>query len=134
MDSKHSRLDPANHVEDPFERIARNALILLVLLFLTSALFWSWGGAVSVGLGGLLAWLNFRWLKSGVEAILSTQEAPPPRSVITRFVGRLLLILICLFAMIQLSFLSLIGAVIGLSIFVLSGIFEAICQLLRQMK
>lgn len=132
MDDSRSRIEVSPVGEYQLERITRNGFILMILFIAGALIFRSWGAAVSVALGGFLAWLNFRWLKIGVDAILTRQKAPPISSIMTRFLGRLILISVGLFAIIQLSFLSLIGAVLGLSIFVLTGIFEAIYQLIHR--
>jgi hypothetical protein len=51
-----------------------------------------------------------------------------------KYLLRLVLILGILFAMIRFSFLSLGGAVGGLSILVLAGMLEAFLLLVRQLK
>lgn len=91
---------------------------------------------LSIVIGELLAWLNLRWMTAGVDRLLvkSGSGAKSEGSAISvlKYLFRLLLIFIVLFAMIHFSFLSPIGALLGLSIFVLSGMLEAILLLIQR--
>lgn len=111
---------------DAIQRLGRNALRILCLLIVGAWLFWGWGEALSVTAGGLLAYLNFSWLTAAVDRVLGLETGRKAALVLAGFVGRLLLILGGLFAIIHFSFMSLYGALLGLSIFVLAGILEAI--------
>jgi len=117
-------------------RLIRNSGYLLVSMTLAACLFWSWGGAISILIGGAIAFLNFEWMSRAVDQILGVGLAVGERIDVGRFLagylGRLLLILVGLFAMIYLSFLSLLGGLMGFSIFVLAGFLEAIHLLLRK--
>ncbi len=73
--------------------------------------------------------LNFRWTSSAVDRLLSSGGKPSATVAAAKYAGRLVLIFATLFAMIQIPFLSLLGGVAGLSIFVLSGMWEAILLL-----
>lgn len=119
-------------------RMTRNAVAILLLMTLGAAFFWNWGGALSITIGGLIALLNLRFLSRAVDEILRTGLEASGQihtgRFMARFLGRLLLILIGLFAMIYLSFLSLLGALMGLSIFVLAGFLEAILVVVRKRK
>ncbi len=113
------------------ESILRKAWALTLLLPLVGGLLGGWRFGVSVLLGALLMLLNIRWLTAGVDRVLGR---PQPRSdalLAVKFLLRLALILMVLFAMIRFSFLSLTGALLGLSVFVLAGIAEAVSLLLR---
>ncbi len=62
-------------------------------------------------------------------------EGPSDASrVITRFLGRLVLIFIFLFAIIHTSFLDVLGVVTGLSIGVLSAVIEEFRQIVWKRK
>jgi hypothetical protein len=110
------------------DKLAKNASRVLIVLVLGAALFWSWGGALSILLGGALAILNFRWMKGGIEQVLGAAEGvgnqPNTRQYLVKYLARLVLIFLGLFAIIKISFLSLWGALLGLSIFVLAGFLE----------
>ena len=117
---------------DAVKRLNRNALLILCLLVPGAGLFSGWGAALSVAIGGILAYLNFSWLKAGVDRILGLETDRRTALILVGFVGRLLLILGGLFAMIHFSFMSLYGALLGLSIFVLAGIVEAVFLFVRR--
>jgi hypothetical protein len=117
-------------------RISRNAGLIMALMTVTAAFVWSWEGALSILIGGVLALLNFRWMAGAVDQILSVGNIAGEQIRVGRFLvsylGRLILILVGLFAIIKLSFLSLLGALMGLSVFVLAGFLEAILLMLRR--
>jgi hypothetical protein len=117
---------------DAVNRLNRNALLILCLLVIGAGMFSGWGTALSVAIGGILAYLNFSWLKAGVDRILGLETDRRAALILGGFVGRLLLILGGLFAMIHFSFMSLYGALLGLSIFVLAGIVEAVFLVVRR--
>ena len=111
-------------------RVGRNARWLLAILTLGGALFWSFGGALSIFLGGVIALLNLHWLTLAVDRILGVgggggREISEGR-LMAGYIGRLVLILVGLFAIINLSFLSLLGALLGFSVFVAAGFLEAL--------
>jgi hypothetical protein len=87
---------------------------------------------LSVLIGGVLADLNFSLMKETVDQVLAGKTGLSARRLLVGFVGRVLLILLCLFAMIHFSFFRLLGVVLGASIFVLSGFIEATVVLFRR--
>jgi len=117
-------------------RLTQNAGLILASMTLGALVFWSWGGALSILIGGAIALLNFSWMLRAVDQILGVGLVAGTRIKVGRFLagflGRLILILVGLFAIIYLSFLSLLGALMGLSIFVLAGFLEAILLVLRR--
>ncbi len=112
-------------------RLTRRAVRWLVLLALAGLLVSGWGALVSVAAGGGLALVNFIWLRWAVAGALA-EEKRSVTAAAAGFAGRFGLILAGLFAIVQLSFLSLLWAVGGLSVFVLAGIEEAIRLLWRR--
>ena len=118
--------------KDSVKRFQRNARLSLPVLILISSLFRGWEFGLSVLIGGLLADVNFTLMKEMVDrAIIGRKELSNGRLVVG-FVGRILLILVGLFAMIHFSFFRLLGAVLGASIFVVSGFIEATIVLFRR--
>jgi hypothetical protein len=116
--------------------MTRNAVVILALMAIGAVIFWGWGGALSILIGGAIALFNLKLLSQAVDQILGVGMVSEKRVNMSRFltgyVGRLLLILVGLFAMIYLSFLSLFGALMGLSIFVLAGFLEAVLIVVRR--
>ena len=114
--------------------LIRRGLWLGALMTGVASLGWGLGMGLSVLLGSGVAWLNFRWMQRGIDRAL--MGGPSRRSdikIIAQYILRLLLILATLFAIIHFSFLSLGGGLVGLSIFVLAGMLEAVVLLYRQL-
>jgi len=115
--------------------LIRRGLWLGVLMTGVAGIGWGWGMGLSVLLGSGVAWLNFRWMQRGIDrALMGGPSRKSDLKVIAQYVLRLLLILATVFAIIHFSFLSLAGGVIGLSIFVLAGMSEAVILLYRQLR
>ncbi len=115
--------------------LVRRGLWLGLIMTAIAGLGWGWGTGLSVLLGSGMAWLNFRWMQRGVDRVLmSDPSRQSDLKIIAQYILRLLLILATLFAIIRFSFLSLGGGLVGLSIFVLAGMFEAVILLYRQLR
>jgi hypothetical protein len=113
------------------KRIRRNALIILALMLPAAALAFGFRMALSVLIGGLLAVINFHWMATGVDAVLRRADSPRVTATVAKYIARLLLIFVVFFAIIHSSFLSVLGALAGLSVFVLAGMLEAVLLLIR---
>lgn len=120
---------PSSVQPDSLSLFWRNARIILACLVAGGLVFGGWAFALSVLLGGLVAELNFRALKAGVDRVLVRNKGAGQGMLVIGFMARVILIFLCLFVMIHFSFLSLYGAVLGLSIFVLAGIAGAVLVL-----
>ncbi len=107
---------------------------ILIVLVLAGYFYQGPGVAVSILIGGLLALLNHHWMVAGIDAVLGTPTPAKRQQAMLKYLLRLLLILGTLFAIIHFSFLSLLGAIAGLSILVLAGMLEALIQLIEQLK
>ena len=115
-------------------RIFINAVWILAALVVAGFLYQGSGLSVSILIGGLLALINHYWMVAGIQAVLGTPTTKKQGLATLKYLLRLLLILGTLFAMIHFAFLSLLGAIVGLSIFVLAGMLEALMQLINQLK
>ena len=115
-----------------FKNIEKNALIILAGGITGGLILYGFWMAASVLIGGLLAILNFRLMKSGIDRMLYPGEKKKDGLLIFGFIGRLLLILLCLFAMIQTAKFNLMGALAGLAIIVLAGMYEAFRHLWKR--
>jgi hypothetical protein len=112
-------------------RIRRNALLLLVLFIALGTIFCGWAMGLSILLGGALSFLSMHWLTATVDRLLLNQGTQGIPSALLRYLGRLVLILAVFFAMIHSSFLDVLGTLLGLSVFVLSGMLEAVLLLFK---
>jgi hypothetical protein len=125
--SQRSRLGAAG-----LDTLIRGALWCLGVLILAGGAVWGWTMALSIALGGGIALLNFLLMKAGIGRVLEGAGGRSSTWILVGSIGRLLLILVGLFAIIHISFLSLYGALGGLSIFVLAGLLEAFKLLMRK--
>jgi len=128
---------------EPFyESAERRIEWLTVACGLAGAAFaygrWGWQASAGVALGGGLSWLNFRWLKQGVGALvkLSTaqageEKARVPRSVYVKFFGRFALLWIVAYAILSLSILPAAAVVAGLFSVVAAAMIEMVRGLVR---
>ena len=122
-------------MHDPgLKRVQANTVWILIVLVLIGFFYQGPGTALSILIGGLLALLNHRWMVAGIDTMLGTPTPAGRKQAMLKYLLRLLLILGTLFAMINFSFLSLLGGIVGLSIFVLAGMLEALIQLIEQLK
>lgn len=113
------------------KRIHRNALAILALMVPGAALAFGIGMGLSVLIGGLLAVVNFHWMSAGVDALLKRADSARVTGTVVKYLARLVLIFLAFFAIIHSSFLSVLGALAGLSVFVLAGMLEAVLLLIR---
>lgn len=114
---------------DDLYKIEINALIILAFITISGFLFFGFWMGVSVLIGGLLALINFRLMKAGIDRMLYPGGKKKDSLLIFGFIARLLLILLCLFAMIQSANFNLAGALAGLAIIIFAGIYEALRHL-----
>jgi ATP synthase I subunit len=93
--------------------------------------------ACSFVLGAILSYLNFNWMKQGVDRLLNLSlilSAPANRSnrrVIFKYFLRYALIGGILYAIVRFEFLDLKAAFLGLFLFVAAILFECIHQVIR---
>ena len=114
------------------KNIEKNALIILAAFVAAGFILFGFWMGLSVLIGGLLAVVNFRLMKSGIDRMLYPGGKKRDGLLIFGFIGRLLLILLCLFAMIQTEKFNLMGALTGLAIIVVAGMFEAFRHLWKR--
>jgi hypothetical protein len=99
---------------------------------------WGWRPGAGVALGAALAWLNFRWLKQGVTALvkLSTaqagsEHAQVPVGVYAKFFGRFALLLIVVYVILSHSLLPVAAVFGGLFAVVAAVMIELMWELVR---
>ena len=99
---------------------------------------WGWRPGTGVALGAALAWLNFRWLKQGVTALvrLSTAQAGSeharvPVSVYVKFFGRFALLLVVVYVILSHSLLPVAAVFGGLFAVVAAVMIELMWELVR---
>ncbi len=70
-------IDPQAFGGATLRRIEWLTIILGVIGVSWGAWHWGWRGGAGLGLGAALSWINFRWLKSSVQAFGSTAVSHP---------------------------------------------------------
>jgi hypothetical protein len=115
---------------------------MTVALGLAAAVFafarWGWRPGAGVALGAVLAWLNFRWLKHGVGALVKVSTAQAnservrvPVGVYVKFFGRFALLLVVVYVTLSRSLLPAAAVVGGLFAVVAAVMIELLWELVR---
>ena len=86
-----------------------------------AAFWWGWRGVLGVGLGTVLSWINFRWLKGGVHAfgkaateLAGSEAARVPKRAYVKFIGRFALLLIAVYVILTRSWVPPVAFFAGL--------------------
>jgi hypothetical protein len=126
---------------DSFYAAAERRVELLTFsLGLAGAVFagvhWGWRPGAGVALGSALTWLNFRWLRQGVGALVAVSTAQAgadhariPRMVYLKFFGRFALLLLVVYVILSRSLLPVVGVLGGLFAVVAAVMIELIFEL-----
>ena len=90
-----------------------------------------WRGALGFLLGGMVSYLNFRWLKRTVYALGEAAGAKPPRARVAVLLGlRYLLLGGAAYAILRFSEISLTAAMVGLFAPAAAVILEILIELI----
>ena len=89
-------------------RIERFTLGITTIAAVFVIVRWGWLAGTGIAVGGVLSWLNFRWLDQGVGQLLRVAAGSSQslsgrvsRWVFVRFVGRILLMLVVLYVILK---------------------------------
>lgn len=118
---------PINRSEQRIDRIAKALVALFVVAYWI--VFRTWVAPLSVLAGAAVAWANYRWMSAGVTAAVLGANRKKIKQLVFKFLFRLLLILAVLYVSIRVSFVGLFGVLLGLSIFVMAMMAEAVLSL-----
>jgi len=125
-------------LNDPYyatveSRLTRIGVTLAGFTLLVGALFVSWKFVVSFLVGAVISYLNFRWMKQGVDRLIgsfgsevSPARLPSGRGVIFKYFLRYALIGGTLYAIFRYQFFEARGAILGLLLFVAAVLFECL--------
>ena len=116
------------------KRLEKNIIISILLFIFFASCFSTKLITVGVIIGGVLSYLNYRWLSKSLKSILLdvTNGQTPPKGMqaIQKFIFRWVLILLALVLSVSLSGTELtIGITIGLLSFVGAAMLEAVTQI-----
>jgi hypothetical protein len=112
-------------------RIERSILILGALMTLVAAIGWGRRAAEGAGLGAALCWLNFRWLRQGAAGVTrvglaqaGVEHVRIPKRIYAKFFGRLVLLVVLVYAILTWLHLPAPAVVSGLTAVVPAILFE----------
>lgn len=102
-----------------------------------AAVVWGWLAGAGVAIGSGIAWVNLRWLRLGVNALVNSSvaqsdESRPriPRAVYVKFFGRYALLLAVVYVILSRSVLPVAALIGGLFASVAAVVLEAIWELM----
>jgi hypothetical protein len=119
-------------------RISFLTLLLGVLAGLPVGYFRGWRWGLGIFIGAILAWLNFRWLKQGVDALASaaTEQAEQPTAkvpILTYFKAmfRYGLIALCVYVIFKYLNVPVLSMIFGLCALGAATIAVSVHEVLR---
>jgi hypothetical protein len=107
----------------------------------TAATWFVWGGRAAAGLaaGAILSWVNYRWMKQGVNTLarlstaqVGTQSAQVPSSVYLKFLGRYALLIVAAYVILRVFRPPLASLLAGFFSVVAAVLVEMVGQLWRR--
>ena len=111
-------------------RLDRTNFVVIALAVTLVGFLDSPRGAASLGAGGLISYVNFRWLKQAVNFVIRQGgEGPVGRRVGLQYAGRYALIVIALFVTIRFTLLDVTLLLAGLFSYVLAVLLECIFEI-----
>jgi len=131
-------LNSQDLLNDPYyatveNRLTRIGIVLGAVTLVLGALLASWKFVFSFLLGALISYLNFCWMKQGVDRLIGSfgSEAKPSpqrsaKGVIFKYFLRYALIGGTLYAIFRFQFFEARGAILGLLLFVAAVLFECL--------
>ena len=107
--------------------VIKGSAIVLVIAVAASTLFFSRQVSLGILAGGLIAILNFVWQRSVMSRLLLTQVEKPAVVSTIRFILRLAVIALVLYAILVSGIFSVAGLLVGLSVVVITIVFFTLC-------
>ena len=105
---------------------------------LVTSVRWGWRAGAGLALGAALAWVNYRWLKQGVAALVQlsatqagAEQVRVPKRVYLKFFGRFALLIVVVYAILSRSLLPAAGVLAGLFALVAAVLLELLYELVR---
>lgn len=100
--------------------------VLAGIMAVAAAVFYGPTAAIGVVLGGVLAWLNFRWLDSSTRAILVDPLVATTPILAMRYVLRYVLIAAVLVVIYYYDLLPVVAVIAGLASFALAVVLRGL--------
>jgi hypothetical protein len=126
----------ANYYAAAERRIEYVTLALGVAGAIVAGLFWSVRSGLGVAAGAALSWINYRWMKQGVDAVArlakpqqGAEKVYVPRSVYFKFIGRYALLILAAYVILTRFKLPVTSLLAGFAAVVAAVLLEVIGQL-----
>ena len=117
--------------ENLFAVIIKGSISLLLILTLIGFAFFSMQTGLGLLAGGIIAIVNFIWMRNVLQRILGLLPAKPQLYSQVRFIARISITGVILFFIITSGFVSLAGLLVGLSVIVVNIIALSLYCALR---
>lgn len=114
-----------------FSLIVKGSLLLLAALTAAAAVIYTANIGASVLIGGIIAIVNFYWMRSVLRRILGLQPDNPGSYAQMRFLARITTTGVVLYFVIVSGHFSILGLIAGLSVIVINIIILSIYCALR---
>ena len=124
-------MTPAINEDNLFAVIIKGSLVLLAVLSAAGFILFSVKAGLGVLAGGIIAIVNFAWLRNVLQRILGLMPAKPIQYAQLRFVARIVVVGLGLYAIFTSGWFSLAGLLVGLSVIVANIIALSIYSALR---
>jgi ATP synthase I chain len=114
-----------------FAVIIKQCLVLLAALTVVALAGFSVQAGLGVLAGGVIAIVNFLWMRNALQRILGLLPVNPARHAFMRFLGRMTILGIVLYYVLTSVWFSVAGLLVGLSIVVINIIALSVYSALR---
>jgi hypothetical protein len=114
-----------------FAVIIKGSLLLLTVLSIGGLTLFSLETGLGILAGGLIAVVNFIWMRNVLQRVLGLTTAKPTLYAQLRFIARLTATGLVLYVIITSGWFSLIGLLVGLSVIVANIIAISIYRAMR---
>jgi len=114
--------------------VRRIGLLILVLVFPGAAIAawrWGWEMAAAFALGGALAYANYRWIVSIVDAMLAAGKARVSKRAYVKLLLPLVLLAALVYVIFSRSLLPVTGILAGFFLLVVAVMLEALYEVAR---
>ncbi|HTR48265.1 MAG TPA: ATP synthase subunit I [Verrucomicrobiae bacterium] len=103
-------------------RIERFIVALGIVAAVAALIAWGWRAGAGVALGAALCWLNFNWLRQGAASLIrlglaqaGAETVKVPKRVHAKFFGRLVLMVLAVYAILVWLRLPAVSVICGLA-------------------
>lgn len=118
-------------VDAAIRRVGHLILALIVPGAAVAAWRWDWTMAAAFALGGALAYANYRWIVSIVDAMLAAGKAKVPRRAYFKLLLPLVLLAALVYVIFSRSLLPVTGILAGFFLLVAAVMLEAVYEVAR---